>query len=191
MIPEGGLASESRFAPWLDYNNKPFSPLVDHEMGGVAIGDASQGLRVKLWTVDVHEGMVRVHDGGEQSEPLFPADGIERLGLAFDQNMRPFVAYMQEGVARFFWYDTLAQAFATGEIPGARDVCCCLDDKRELQAQSSDIILAYLRGDKLCYRQQRDRYGIEYVLKDGVGGELRRVGMNTANALQFELEVPA
>jgi hypothetical protein len=35
---------------------------------------------------------------------------------------------------------------------------------------------------------QRDRYEVEYLLKENVGGRLLRVGMNEVNRLQFLIE---
>jgi hypothetical protein len=45
-----------------------------------------------------------------------------------------------------------------------------------------------MRGTSLYYRQQRDRYEVEYLLKTGLNAKLVRVGMNKGYRLQFMLE---
>ena len=66
---------------------------------------------------------------------------------------------------------------------------CCLDDKRQsATAQgNNDIILAYVRAGKLYYRQQRDRYEVEYLLAEEIPAKvLTRIGMSKNYRLQFE-----
>jgi hypothetical protein len=52
------------------------------------------------------------------------------------------------------------------------------------------VIFAYIRGDALYYRQQRDRYQQERLLAGSVPGALNKIGMNAENRFQFEFVVP-
>lgn len=184
MIPQQTLITPPLPSDWL-YTTRT-EPLVDYEMGGVALRDASQGLAVKLWTATYDGANVLASDGTTTSV-LFPAAGVVHLGLAFDQNMNPFVAYVDGSGAHYWWYDTVAQAQVFSDLPGAVTPCCTLDDHRELQSSSNDIILAYLKDGALRYRQQRDRYATEYLLETGTWPALEAVGINKTLRLQFRM----
>lgn len=195
MIPENRLSTTPVYAAFRnpDSIERP-STLVDYELGGRALNDPSEGLEVHRWTVryDPETGAVSVFAPGVIEETIFTALGITQLGLAFDQNMRPFVAFVQNGRAKFFWYDTVLGETLITELPvDARTPQCCMDDKREMQTSqgSNDVIIAYLRGTGLYFRQQRDRYEVEYLLTASAPGtKLLRIGMNQGFRLQFEFE---
>jgi len=195
VIPLNKLSSVPVYAPYLTPDNveRP-SALVDYEMGGIALNDPSQGLQVLIWTVryDPAIGHVSIFAPGVIETTIFIEFGITSLSLAFDQNMRPFVAFVQNGTAKFFWFDTVLGNTTITELPGdARCPQCCMDDKRDMQSSQgdNDIILAYVRGTGLYYRQQRDRYEIERLLQDPIPGtNLLKVGMNEGRRLQFEFE---
>lgn len=195
MIPEGRLSTTPVYSVFLTPDNieRP-STLVDYELGGRALNDPTEGLQVHRWTVryDAETGDVSVFAPGVIEETIFTALGVTSLGLAFDQNMRPFVAFVQNGRAKFFWFDTVLGETLITELPvDARTPQCCMDDKRDMQTSqgANDVIIAYLRGTSLCYRQQRDRYEVEYVLTNAAPGtRLLRMGMNQGGRLQFEFE---
>lgn len=167
--------------------------LTDFELGGIALSDASQGLQVQRWTCRADPDTGVVYLGAElvPETVLFTAEGITELSLAFDQNMRPFVAFTQLGQAKYRWYDTVLGANRITELdPSDRTPKCCMDDKRPWQVSqgSNDIILAYLRADSMYFRQQRERYEVERLLATGLEGKkLIKVGMSAAMRLQFEL----
>lgn len=171
----------------------PTSTIIDYELGGVALSDSSAGLMVQTWTsrYDPATGYVLIGAGASPEVELFYAPGVSDLSFTFDQNMRPFHAYVQSGQAKFRWYDTVLGANRITSLDAAdRYPKCCMDDKRDLQTVqgSNDIILAYMRGSSLYYRQQRDRYEVEYLLQTDINGRLLRVGMNVLNRLQFMFE---
>jgi hypothetical protein len=62
-----------------------------------------------------------------------------------------------------------------------------MDDKRPFANQYSDAILGYIHGKNLMYRQQRDRFLIEYpVLADVPGhARLKQLGMCSNLRVQF------
>ena len=194
MMPLDRLSTTPVYAPYLipDTLDAP-NRLTDYELGGLALQDASQGLQVQRWTcrADSETGIVYLGAESVPETELFTAEGITELSLAFDQNMRPFVAFSQYNQAKFRWYDTVLGANRITELdPNDRSPKCCMDDKRPWQVAqgSNDVILAYLRGDSMYYRQQRDRYEVERLLATGLEGKrLIKVGMNEAMRLQFEL----
>ena len=171
--------------------------LVDFELGGILIQDPSQGLEVQDWKGEYYNGKVYLStENGLGRILLFQMSGIKEISIAFDANMAPFVAYMKEvgGEVKYeswyYWFDPLVNNFVHTKLPDfSYYPKCCLDDKRGfIQNGSRDVILAYMREDKLYYRQQRDRYTIEYLLWTGFRARLNKVGMNLQNRLQFQLQ---
>lgn len=164
---------------------------VDYERGGVALSDPSLGLDVKTWRARLVGDQVRISAEPYDTETVYlEASGITELSLAFDQNMRPMVAFMQGGAAKLNWYDSLAGEVVTTTLAaGTRSPYLALDDKRDGQSGSSDVILAYILGNRLCTRQQRDRFTIETTRKWFVGNavSIKRMGMNAGLRLQWEL----
>jgi hypothetical protein len=194
MIPMERLSTTVVSAPYKAPDDiETASLLIEREMGGVGLNDSSQGHLVQVWTSYYNTLTEEVFIGAGSSpfEVFFTGAGISELSFCFDQNMRPFHTYVQNGQAKFRWYDSLLGGFAITDLNAADySPRCTLDDKRERQITVgfTDIILAYMRADALYYRMQRDRYEVEYLLKENVGGRLLRVGMNEVNRLQFLIE---
>lgn len=186
MMPPGGLSTTAQPAQFLERVNSSRVPLVDYEMGGAALNDSSAGLWVKLWRVRVDGDVVLLGPDGETEQSAFTRPGISEVALAFDQNMQPVVAFVQDGQAWLWWYDSAVPGMVFTQIAGAVNPRLTLDDKRPVQVASSDVILAYLRGGSLYYRQQRDRYLTEYLLSaDPPCGGLASVCMSKGGRLQF------
>ena len=188
MLPGDMLSPDPHVAAFVEPVNVWDTPLVDVEVGGVALNDPSGGLEVQLWTANYAAPDVTVSAPSVPSSVLFSLPDITQISLAFDQNMRPFVAFVQGGQARYWWFDTAVGSQVFSDLPvDARYPRATLDDKRLLQRIRSDIILAYTRGTGLYYRQQRDRFQTERLLKDPCGGDLESIGMNAQRYLQFRI----
>ena len=148
---------------------------IDWEMGGIALNDPSEGLRVQLWTfklvVDELTGdsTVSVEAPSVPKVTLFSGVDVGEIAGAFDQNMNPVVAYMESGAPKLWWWDPTASAMVHTSLPaGCYDLRVSLDDKRRFNVAESDVILSYVRGGSLYYRYQRDRYLVEYLLSENV-----------------------
>lgn len=193
-LPGDALSSESVVGSFLPPRNDLKQPLEDYELGGLALNDASQGLEVYTWRGRYIDGSIVLDVPGIVSEQtvLTVAD-ITEFQFTFDQNMQPFVAYMvNDEDAFYYWFDTTESEFVTSQLPaGSITPRCMLDDKRNasgILSGFSDIILTYMREGTLYYRQQRDRYAIEYTLKEDLDNfELGQFGMNTKLRLQWQL----
>lgn len=190
MIPENRLSTTLLPAAYVEQTARPHL-LIDYEMGGIALQDPSQGLRFKLWTVRYNQstGDVLLSAPAVPESVAFNRPNVTELSLSFDQNMNPFIAFVQAGAARFWWYDPIVsgQVFEESLIASGITPRCTLDDKRPTQTGNSDIILAYVRAGSLYFRQQRDRYTVEYLLQAGVVG-LKTIGMNAKYRLQLEID---
>lgn len=167
---------------------------IDYEMGGAAVGDPSQGLMVQPWRARIVGSDVLLSTPPFESESvLFSAPNITEVSLAFDQNMRPMLAYVQNARAKLWWYDPVPAGYTVLEFPvDARSPYLCMDDKRDFATQFglNDVLLSCIRGSRLCTYQQRDRFTVEETRKQFVGNAvtIRRVGMNAGNRIQWELQ---
>lgn len=187
MIPDGVLSTFPVSSGFDEPVSRRTIPLVDYEMGGVAIGDANQGLMVKLWTLESNGEVVRIFADDVPAVDLFTRTGITQVALAFDQSMRPHVAFVQDGVTWLWWYDSAVGAMVFSAFVGASTPRLTLDEKRTPLLANSDVIFAYIRANNLYYRQQRDRFQNEYLLASSVNAQLVAIGMNRGYRLQFRL----
>lgn len=191
MLPDGVISSQAIIGATIDPVKQPGDFLIDWERGGIGLNDPSQGLLYQLWTLKVvtvdSVQEVRVSAPTVPETVLFTGASITEASLAFDQNMRPFVAYVEGGQSKIYWYDTSIPGQTTTTLPsGVRTPRCTVDEKREWHSDISDIILAYINAGNLCVRLQRDRYQIEYALKAvGSTAELVSVGLTVKQRLQF------
>jgi hypothetical protein len=195
VIPANRLSTDPYPAAYLSPDDvTPPNALTDYELGGIALSDPSQGLRVQTWTATWNSGDGGVYADSPATSPALvftPGSGLSWLSLAFDQNMRPVIAYTQAGAAKMRWYDSEIAGYTTTTFPvGTSDPCVCMDDKRQSQTSggANDVIVGYIRAGSLYFRAQRDRYGVEYLLASDLGAvKVRRIGMNEVNRLQFRL----
>ena len=176
---------------YLSPDDRLTTPLVDYEEGGIALNDPSQGLQVQSWTCywDKDDGWVYVKADSGSPIQVIQDTTITEISFAFDQNMKISLAYVAAGVVKLYWYDSTLPGYATTTFATARSPRVGLDDKRSTQTALSDVIFAYIRGTSLYYRQQRDRYLTERLLRDGVQASLRlkNIGMSKNLRMQFEL----
>lgn len=165
---------------------------VDYELGGIALSDPSQGLRVQSWRARVSGSNVLAGPTPYTSEStLFTAAGISELSVAFDQNMRPAIAYIQAGQAKLWWFDSFVATQVTTTLASdIVSVYLTTDDKRDVatQVNTNDVLLFYVRSSKLYYRQQRDRFATERELKtfNGPSVSIKRCGMTAGLRVQIE-----
>jgi len=167
------------------------SLLIDYELGGVALNNPSLGLRVKNWKAfyNGNDGWVYLQPGNEAPFQLIQDFNITEISLAFDQNMNVALAYVSDEVVKLYWYDNAIPGYTTTTFADARSPRLALDDKRPALLGASDVIFAYIRGDTLYYRQQRDRYLTEYFLRESIPASqrLRNIGMGRNLRMQFEI----
>lgn len=193
-MPDNVLSSEIVKGHYIGTNDIVPTKLTDYELGGVGLNDPSQGLMVQLWRVYARSTKVFITSELHPSDILLfeRGDIVTEVSLAFDQNMRPFVAFVEGedelAKAWFWWYDTAIAQQVFTELVDASSPKATLDDKRPMQSLSSDIILGYVKNNNLYMRRQRDRYNVEYLLYEGINGSLVKIGMTDKNRLQFLLD---
>ena len=196
MLPENELSSKAHIAGFAFPVKGPGDRLEDWEQAGITLNDPSQGLQVQLWHAEVKQGILPLEQDVWLDAPsvppfiLFTGNDITEVALSFDQNMNPFVAYIEGGIPKIYWFDPLIPGMTHTTLPtGCYDLRCTLDDKRDFAVSDSDIVLGYINGGNLCVRYQSDRYLIEHVIKAGAGdnANLVSMAMNRQWRVQFRL----
>ena len=199
MIPNKSLISPTIVAAYISPDDLAVTALVDYELGGVGLSDASQGLEYQTWTLNVTGSAtttaVELSAPNTAATQIFARPNITWARLAFDQNMRPVIAFIDQGGPTLYWYDsTIPGNTFTSLSTGATYPCCTMDDKRASQTRlgNNDVIVSYVKNGNLYYLQQRDRYATEYVLKTNLNTIianpfLNKVGMDADRRLLFEV----
>jgi hypothetical protein len=195
-IPSNRLSTTVLDDDWLPPHDRPRLQEEDFEQGPRGISDTSLGLKYQPWhltwsfitgdftaTPETEGGPAVVHN---------VASGVTQCSLAFDQNARAYVAYTELGIAKLYWFDTVPSMFVvTALATGAKTPMITLDDKRTTQTNSNDIVLAYIKPvlgvDNLYTMEQRDRFGVEYLMSETTPLYMARLGMHKSLRLQFGL----
>lgn len=185
MMPGDELSTESGRQQWAYRMRAVGDAGTDFERGGVARNDASQGLDVATWRATLDQGAVLLSKESSSPVKLFDRPGIDNIGLAFDQNMRPVISFTEGDMVWIWWFDPVQSAQVFTEIAQGQNPRITLDDHRLQLVGSSDVILAYQRDEVLYYRQQRDRFSIERAIASGVTDALDAIGMSTGWRLQY------
>ena len=176
MLPENKLSSRPVAAAFLTPLRN--SPDVDYEWGGVNLRDTSQGLLKYLWRSDYIGGELVLLNGVGTVVSVVKSRGITHHSFAFDQNMNPCVVYNKGGVTYYYWYDPIEGQQTTMSFDEYFEYPqVTLDDHRQHQLGVSDIVMSYIRDDKLYYRLQRERYLQEHFLEDTPNMRLTQTGM--------------
>lgn len=194
---ESSTAAPSYFLRPDDRAREEQGLLVDYELGGVAIQDPSQGLRVRVWKlwVDVEDVRIAPLDALGSATTLFSGAGITEVTLSFDNNMMPVVAYLQNDDLKLRWFD-LSQApprYVTDDFgPGIATPYLAFDDKRPQFISASDVMLFYVRDRKVWVRLLRERWTVEYDWADipDHAGRILAAGMSRGNRMQLKFAVP-
>lgn len=175
MLPDELFSSQIIEAPFIGGRALPVRGITDYEFGGIALNDPSEGLQYQIWRARILERNKEiVLDAEETSEfTIIQGTNITEVSLTFDSNMNPAIAYVEDGTPRFYWFDTLAGMQVTTDYPGIITPRVSLDDKRPMQSAIRDVIFTYLRDGQVYYRQQRDRYTIEYDPTENLPPEIR------------------
>lgn len=190
MLPNGSISTVPISAPFLWPDSQRLVFLEDFEAGGVALQDTSEGLSAYRWKCFLGQTGIHIQRDGLTDQLWITVGGVLEVALAFDQNMRPTVAYrLDNGKVYLRWYDSFSQQYTTTDFGLGKNPRLTLDDKRPSQLNNSDVIFAYMRDGGVYYRMQRDRYQAEYQIASGLSSNivLRNIGMGTNWRLQFEL----
>lgn len=162
------------------------------EYGGIAINDASQGRLYQVWRayLDAAGAYCAPSVAGTPVTTLVVGTGITFVSIGFDSNMAPALAYLQAGVMKFRWFNSVSSSFQTDTHADWTSCRVSTDDKRRGNEGQSDVIVGYTRAGVCYWRQERDRYSVEYTAGPSGLRILTRLGMGVQERMQFELSLP-
>jgi hypothetical protein len=186
MLPDNVLSTTDIVSPVIGSRRNSVisrSFTIDYEDGGIALNDPSAGLMYQMWTGQVIGNDVVLSAPSVSPTIIYTGVNITEISFTFDQNMRPTLAFVEGGQSKMLWYNPIIPGNEVTNISGSSPKVF-LDDKRPLQNITSDILLAYIFNNNLCMRMQRDRYLIEYILKN-ITGRLITIGMGSNWRVQF------
>ena len=186
-LPEPLLIDGGVITPFLHPRSKSYPLTESWENGGVALNDSSEDLTKYVWQAWTDGTTITVKRDDLATETVLITDSnITEIDLTFDQNMRPCIAYVANGISKLYWYDSLRAMQVIDSFLGVTSPRVSLDDKRRFNVSNSDIIFAYQKGNDLCYRVQRERFGVEHVLATDTNKRiLWRIGMGRKNRFLF------
>lgn len=179
-LPGNILIEPFQFSTFEANDQLPRDPLTtDYEFGGINLNDVSAGLRVKSWKVYLNGSNVMISPYPYTTATvLFTGTGITELSLTFDQLMNPVVAFVQDGISKFRWYNASTLSYTVTTLPtDSISPFAYLDDKRKFASDLglSDILIFFMVNNVLKYVQQRDNYSIVRTLHTFTGIYLKRI----------------
>lgn len=165
--------------------------LFDYTDGPIALQDNTSGMQYQQWRAYLEDEVVYVEaDNLAPFELLNTLSGaITDISIAFNQNSDLNYAWVQDGVARLHYFDTITSTMQTMVLPvGIRTPKVTLDDKRAGQFDINDVVLSYVGADDgLYFRLQRERFTVERLLDPGPFNEIERMYMNEEFRLQWRI----
>lgn len=186
-LPEPLLITNTVTTAFIYPRSKNYMPIESWDLGGVALSDPSEDSTKYVWQAWTDGTTITVKRSDLDTYHVVLMDSnITEIDLTFDQNMRPCIAYVANGISKLYWYDTQQAKQVIDEYPLITNPRVSLDDKRRFNVANSDIIFAYQKGDTLCYRVQRERFSLERVLATNSKRRiLWRIGMGRNNRFLF------
>jgi hypothetical protein len=202
MLPPGGLSEAPQrgiflapddLSPVFNFPEDltPTEVPADWELGGTGLNDPAGGVQVQTWTFYMEGSDIMVSAPSVPPSVVYsPGPGVLELSGSFDSNMQPVVVWTGADLVTWLrWWNPQTVSFVLSTLPALHSPRLTLDDKRASQVVDRDVLLFYIRDEHVCYRQQRDRYQVEYVLYPLPKGYTRigRVGMTDKLRMQVEL----
>lgn len=155
--------------------------------GGVGISDPSEGRKGYTWVCRYANGEITVRRSDQPAAALTIAvPAVSMVGLAFDNNMAPVIAYQVGTTSYLRYYSAVSGTYITASESGTNSCRVTIDDPRPFYNSDSDVIFAFVRAGQLFYTQQRDNYTTEYLVGNTTK-RLLRLGPSTGLRLQFGL----
>lgn len=189
MIPLNTFTTTPVVSAFLPPLDGVYDPLFMQAPGGIALNDGTQGREVQVWTV-FYDGanIVLEAEFSGVAGYVLPVADVLAVSVAFDTNMAVTFGYMKADGGYLYYFDSLTGSYQTLHFADITSCRVVVDDTAAFYSAQSDVIFAYTNlDDKLKWRQQRDRYGIEYLVGPAGGEKLIRCGPSIDNRFQLQL----
>lgn len=137
-------------------------------LGPVELNQSEGTLNSAYWVCNQEGTLVGIRKGinGAWTEfiPLFEElSFIKDLSLTFDQLGRPLVFYRTENSdLKFYWYDPILQENTIADLGQGYDPVTCFDFPQDTGQSFTDMLVFYVRANRIYMRVQRDRFAVEY-----------------------------
>jgi hypothetical protein len=170
--------------------------LVDNEAGPRGLNITEFGMNDQHWILsyDQSDGTVTLTPQIQGDPIVYPllAPFAQQLSFCFDQNARPAICWVTDGTAYLYWYDSNLGTYITDQYDNTISAMLTLDDKRQSQVETNDIIFWYVQEVNtnlysLYQRTQRQRFLTPYAMANDVPPYLFRAGMAQGHRLQVAL----
>lgn len=162
MINDGKFSNKPLRQEFVHPVARRIHPLTAFALGHAELNDPA-GPPTFMWYGEFRDGAVWVkREDRDEQQKLFDRPALTMMSLSFDLAMVPVVSFEDDTGSWLWWYDSVAEDHVFTKIDG-RSPFVAMDDRRIEQTGIADVILTYLRVDKVYQRIQRDRYTIEYA----------------------------
>ena len=156
--------------------------LYDYDTGGIAVGDASEGLDSYNWELTVSGSIARLNKFGGIAISVFtfPSVPID-VAFCFDQSMHPVIAWQDSNDTVYLRrFNAATSSFITDVIGSGKCPRLVLDIKDLAIINESDVILTYIADNTLYYRIQREGYSIPHSIVSNLNPlqRLARIGVS-------------
>lgn len=176
-------------AEWTERVARRTRPLEAYALGGPNIAVSVLGDFNIPWDFAYRDGGVYASSESVPPALLFERAGITQISACFDQALNPIVGFTAEDRAYFWRINPATSARETVEVLNARSPFCQLDDKRAFSRADSDVILSFVRGDRVIALVQRERYEVEHDMgSSGVLGRITALAPTTGYRLQWRIK---
>lgn len=110
---------------------------------------------------DVH---IAKYENGEfvSRGVLFNTPTMDVMSASFDQLGRPIVFFDSGPQLLLWWFDPIVEDTVISQFADGLSPYATFDMRYDAPNANSDVLVFYIRDGAIYYRQQRDRYEVEY-----------------------------
>lgn len=166
--------------------NKYYPMTESYFVGGVAIGDISEGWNKYTWKVYIKSDGIYIKRTDLKTEQrILEITDVTQVDCCFDQNMNFVLVFVKGNKA--FLYNYKNATYEVQELEqGATYPRIILDKQHQSEATVSDVIIGYIKNHSLYYLVQREEFLIPHlVMTDKTKTMLWRLGITKDQRIGF------
>ena len=186
MIPLNTFTPDPELGDFLPPNDNDYYPLFQVVRGGTEIGNNSAGRDIQDWQVYYQQGIIHIKPSSGDVVFTLSVNNVLSVSLAFDTAMRIVLTWTTPLGAKLYFYDTLTLDYIIVDYDEVTSSRVTVDKIDTWYNSSSDVLFLYIKNNNLYYRQQRDRYEIEYLIGEA-NGYIKRAGLTKLNRFQIDI----
>jgi len=180
------ITNDFEIRDFLPPNDAMHEKLMHSCMGGINLGDISQGRNVYLWTAVYNDNVLSVTRSDGYLALQKTIDGLSAVAIEFDYNMNIVITWVAVDGAYLYYNSTIFNEYITLHYPKVTSSIVVIDNPTDEAIAVSDVLFAYVSDNRLTYRKQREEYSNAYFLAR-TNSTLIKAGWNLLNQLQFQL----